>query len=273
MRILFIAFLVSTSVFGQKMPEDYFEEAATFYEQKNYDEALKSFKYIVDNHPKNELYPRAFYNVGCIYFLQKNYKDAITVFEGILHSNFNEKERLGGDIMGDPFANYKHRASEILSDIYFEQGNYKKALEYFELSDTEHPYLHFCGNEYAYNTVQTALRYSEIYCKLNKPDKAIEKLLPVVFITLTDNDEVIRELKTLLSGKKEIKKELDEALSKIYAKSSEYNGESYETYYFKFLNTEIKVPYAAVEDEPSTDKAVMIKTIKASAFYKMIEEL
>ncbi|MFN9944188.1 MAG: hypothetical protein ACK56I_32435, partial [bacterium] len=88
----------------------------------------------------------------------------------------------------------------------------------------------------------TALRYSDIYQKLNKPDKAIESLLPTVFITLADNSKVIDELKKLLSNKKNLKKELEESLNKIYSKKTDKADYSFTRYYFTFLKTEIAVP-------------------------------
>ena len=151
-KIFFLlTFMVSVVTFGQKMPSDYFDEASQFFEDEKLDDALNCYLYIVDNHPKNDLYPKAFYNVGYIYFIQKDYTKAIDIFKAILESNFNEKENLDGGIMADPYTNYRHRASRILSEIYYDKYNYHMALHYFALSDTTYPYLHFCGNEYAYN--------------------------------------------------------------------------------------------------------------------------
>ena len=120
--------------------------------------------------------------------------------------------------MDDPYTNFRHNASKILSEIYYDKKEYDSALHYFELSETTFPYLHFCGNAHASNNVHTALRYADIYKKLKQPDKAIEKLLPTVFITLSDNSRVIKELKKLLSNNKGLKKALDNSLSNIYPK-------------------------------------------------------
>ena len=150
---------------------------------------------------------------------------------------------------------------------------YDTALHYFILSDTVYPYLHFCGNEYASNDIYTALRYADIYQKLNQPDMAIEKLLPTVFITLADNSKVIEELKKLLAKKKELKKELDNALNNIYSKKIERNDYSYTRYYFKFLNTEITVPVSSQDEKKEFDKDKAIKEIMQTDFYKMINNL
>jgi tetratricopeptide (TPR) repeat protein len=257
------------------MPSDYFEEANAYFEKENFDEALTNYLYIVNNYSNNELYPRAFYNVGYIYFLQKNYDKAIPIFKTILESNFNEKENLGGGIMDDPFTNFKNRASRILSNIYYEINAFDTALHFLALSDTVYPYLHFCGNAYASNEVLLALRYADIYQKLNQHDKAIAKLLPTVFITLTDNSKVIDELKKLLTDKKGLKKELDNSLNQIYSKKFDKKDYTYTQYYIKFLNVEIIVPEGNEFefDKKEFNKDKRINEIKQTAFYKMIEKL
>ncbi len=216
--LLIILTLICYSTIAQKMPSDYFDESSNYFENDNYEKALIGYQYIIDNFPKNELYPKSYYNVGYIYFTQKKFEMAIPVFKTILESNFNEKENLGGSIMEDPYTNYRHKASEILSNIYYEKKMYDSALLFLALSDTVYPYLSFCGNGYASNYIQTALKYSSIYQKLNQPEKAIESLLPNVFATLANNTKVIEELKKLLANKKNLKKELDESINKIYSK-------------------------------------------------------
>lgn len=275
MKTLLSILIVLSSVLacGQKMPSDYFEEASKYFEEEKFDEALKCFQYIIDNHSRNELYPRAFYNVGYIYFILKNYDKAIPIFKEILENDFNEKEDLGGGIMADPYTNYKNRACKILSNIYYEKQIFDTALYYHALSDTIYPYLHFCGNEYAWNDVYTALRYADIYQKLKQPDKAIEKLLPTVFITLADNSKVIEELKTLLAGKKKLIKQLNNSLRKIYTKKIDKENYSYKIYYIKFLNIEIVLPYSYEDEEGKFDKKKAINEIKQTDFYKMIEKL
>jgi len=275
MKKLFLILSILICHFGlaQKMPSDYFEEASTSFEEEDYDKALLGYQYIVDNFPKNELFSMSYYNIGHIYYTQNKFEKAISIFKTILESNFNEKEKLGGGFMEDPYTNYKHRASEMLSIIYYDQKMYDKALEYFVLSDTNYPYLHFCGNEYASNDIYTALRYSDIYQKLNQPDKAIESLLPTVFITLANNSNVIEELKKLLSKKKNLKIELDESLSKIYPKKTDKVNNSFTRYYFTFLNTEIMVPNGYEDEENKFEKEKAISEIKQTEFYKMIQKL
>jgi len=271
--VIFFVVIISETVLAQKMPTDYFDEACTYFEDGNYSKSLSSFQYIVDNYPNNELYSKSYYNVGHICFLQKKYKKAIRVFNSILKSDFNEKESLGGGIMADPYTNYRHRASKLLSDIYFDKRQFKKSLYYLELSDSIYSYLHFCGNEYASNDVQTALRYSEIFQNLNEPDKAIEKLLPNVFITLANNSKIFDDLKLLLIKRVVSIDELDTSLNNIYSKSYERDSIKYTRYFFKYLNAEIPVPYYKNEKDSDFNIKEAIIKIKESNFYKLIEEL
>jgi len=271
--LLALVVFSSQNLFAQKMPSDYFDEGEKYVEANDYKNAVTSFQYIIKHYPKNSLYPKAYYNTGYCYFMNNQFDSATVIFKSILTSNFNEKENSGGGLMDDPYTNYRHRASEILSDIYYNKKMYDTALHYFALSDTLYPYLHFCGNEYAANDVHTALRYSDLYQKLDNKDKAIESLLPAVFVTLANNSKVISELKTLLKKKKKLKSQLDDALDKMYSKTIQRDTYKYTRYYFKFLNAEIAVPNGYEDEKKKFNKDEAIAEIKKTEFYKMIKNL
>ena len=261
------------SLRAQKMPSDYFEEAEQFADSNNYTKSAELFQYIVAHFPKSKLYANPFYNTGYCLFMDKRYDGAAGFFKRILNSNFNEYEKTGGDIMDDPYANYRHRACEILTEIYVTKEKYDTALYYFSLADTAYPYLHFCGNEYAENDVYKALKYAGLYTKLDKRDKAIEMLLPAVFVELADNTAVIKELKRLLKRRKGLEDELDRAMGAMYPKVIKGGEKSYTYYYFRFLNAEIAVPDSYEDDETKFDRRESVKKIKESAFYRMIKTL
>ncbi len=257
---------------AQKMPSDYFDEGNKYFEDSNYKNAIISFKYIVNHYPKNVLYPRAFYNLGYIYYCNNQYDSSLVIFKNILVSQFNEKEHLGGDIMADPYTNYRHWACIVLCNIYEDKSMFDTALHYLALGDTVYRYLHFCGNELDASKVSTALKYAELYKKLNKKDEAIQHLLPVVFKKDGDCAEVLAELKELLKEKKNVKKELDLALAKPYSKPYRENtSERY--YFFKFLNTEIAFPGRYESDEYKFDRKRAIEDVHKWKFYQMIEGL
>ncbi|NOQ71733.1 MAG: tetratricopeptide repeat protein [Crocinitomix sp.] len=268
-----IALLCAFIVNAQKMPEDYFDEASNYYEEEAYTKALESYQYLIENHPKNVLYPRAFYNVGYIHFVLENDTEALKIFKAILESNFNEKEDLGGGIMSDPFTNYRHRSCEIISKIYFNNKEYESALKYFELADTAYPYLSFCGFAASYNEIQTAARYGFIYYKLKQPQKALKKLLPHAFTTYTDNDLIIKYLKELLSTEKDLISKLELAIKDLYFKEFGVGELEFNQYYLNFYDVKIAVPNQHYYDAENFDHAMIIDYIRSSAFYKMIVSL
>jgi tetratricopeptide (TPR) repeat protein len=255
------------------MPSDYFDEGLEYMDNSDHSNAITSFDYIVKNYPGNELYPRALYNVGYLYYIEKQYDSSIVIFKSILASNVNEKEERGGSIMDNPYTNYHHESAEILSMMYKEKQQYDTALYYFSLADTVYPFLHFCGNAYAGNSVNASLTYSELYQKIGNKDKAIECLLPSVFITLADNTKVIEDLRVLLREKKGVKQELDRSLQNIYTKEVTSGKYTYTYHCFKFLNAELTIPNGYGEKKNNFNKRDAIAEIQKTEFYKMIEEL
>jgi tetratricopeptide (TPR) repeat protein len=271
--ILLILTFSCESLFSQKMPEDYFEEGNRSFEQGNYERAIISFQYIVDHYPKNELYPKSYYNIGFIYYSQKNYNKSIDLFKRTLEINLAEEYDPGSNIIDSFYTDSKNRASRILSDIYYEKEMFDSALYYLSLSDTVYYYSYIDINCLAINEVDITLRYSDIYRKLNLPEKAISALLDVVFIRFADNTEVIEELKELLKDKKNLKDELDKSLETIIPVKEEKENDAYTWYYFKFLNNNIRIPYINDKNRKVFDKETVMKIIKDSDFYKMIETL
>ena len=270
---LILLFLLSFGVvaFGQKMPSDYFQEATRYFNEGDMDKALEGYLYIVENHPRNELYPRALHNVGYVCFLQRKYQEAVDAYTKLLNGGQNELEPLGGGIMADPYTNFRHRAATQISDCYYELQQYDSALHYLALSDTVYKYISTCGNAYAEYYIRTALRYADLYQKLGQPDKAIEKLLPQVFNTvLADNSKIIAELEKLLKGKPKLLKKLDKAIDGVYLKTFTSDYGDYDRYCIQWLGVEIVYPYKPWEDDT---KESVKKKMRESEFYQMILQM
>lgn len=277
--------MVSLNTVAQKMPQDYFDEGIQFVEDEDQASALKAFQYIVDNNPKNRLFPRALYNTGIINSQMGNTGKAISIFEKILKSNVNDMEPSGGGIMDDPYAGYKHNSSSMLSSIYSDIKMYDSALYYLTMSDTLYPYQHFCGNEYAADDVNKALRYGYLYLQKGDTAKAIESLMGGAFRDgLTDNSEVMEKLKEILSNKKNVAKEFEASLDKIYTEKKILNKNSFDPgreatyYYFDFLGAKIFVTWILTEKEPGEkqrkfDEKEERKQFLDSRFYKMLKDL
>src|SRR5687768_13533039 len=122
MRYLLIFFILfaTQQVAAQKMPEDYFDEATAYIRQKKYQQAAAGYSYIVRHHKRHELYPESFYNLGYTYWLMDKTDSALLFFRAILKSDFDEKKEIGVDIMANPYANFRHRASSHIRDIYYD---------------------------------------------------------------------------------------------------------------------------------------------------------
>lgn len=275
MKYIIVIFLSVSfqNLFGQKLASDYFEEGNELLKLKDYQNAIVSYRYIVTNHSKNQLYSKAYYNLGYSYYLNNQIDSASIVFKKILNSNFNEKENSGRSIMENPFANYCHYSSELLSKIYYDKKDFDTSLYYLSLSDTTFPLLTNCGNAFAENQINYAIKYSDLFQKLHTNEKAIQKLLKAIFITDFDNSKIILELNELLKGKKDLKKKLKSALKKVYPHEFLYNGQKYNQYYFQFLNTEIEIPFGYDDQTYEFDSKLALKEIENSKFYKMIMSL
>lgn len=276
-KIFLLFILISGMAFGQKGAKDYFERANDYYYQDKLEKALENYQYIVKHYPRNKLYPSALYNAAHCSFRLERYDQSAGYCRELLGSKVNDREWVGGSIMSNPYANYRHRAARILSDCFFEQQQWDSAYHYLALSDTVYPLISMCGNASAENRIALVVRYAEIYEKMQQPDRAIAKLLPYVFNNiLADNSRVIAELQKLLSGRSELKQELDAAIDSIYLKTivSDHGIPEKQCGCLIFMGTEIELPlwWGAVRDgEFNHDEAAT--KIKESDFYKMIQQL
>lgn len=268
--LFFIGLMITQNVYSQKMPADYFEEAAAFARKKEYDKAIPCYSYIVTNHKKNDLYHESFFNLAYSFFLLKNYDSASLLFKAIISGDFYDGELVGGSIMASPYANYKNQASELLSKIYYSQQKYDSSLHYLSLSDTLYNYRHFCGNEIDEMEIYVALRYADLYQKLGYWKKAVSSLLVLACKDLaSDKSELLKQLRVLLDKNYNSKliEDLDKALLDMHVSA----GGTTKKYYFNFLNTEI--PVAEISSQKEYSKEQAIKKVKESNFYKLVGSL
>lgn len=265
---LIILLLVQLPMIAQKMASDYFKEAENYFEGGNYKQAADVFYFIANRYPKNKLHPLALYNSALSYMKDKQDIKAIEIFNIIIEGSYNDLDHVRGSIMDDPYANYKHNSSAMISAIFFDKTDYTKALEYFILSNTKYRYNHFCGNELHDNEVYKVLRYAELYEKIGDEENKFRSLLTGI---LYENDEILNKLKPILKKCKNTKTLFDKSLAYIYAgepdKSS--NNTKYTPYYIKYYGAEILVHYTSGLPE-KVDKREIVKKIKETKFYTQI---
>ena len=238
----------------------------------NYDELIKEF-------PKSKLIFRALNNKGYAE-LELDYDDeAKKTFLKILHSdaNDNEKGGIGSGIMGEPYANYKNRASKKLAELELNEQNYKEAINYLDQT-RKYPYRHFCGNEFAADEIYMAEMYSKCYLGLNQPEKAYDILLPCILENgLANNSEIIKMgYDSLLKSytKEDLKNQFENSFKNVTSKIEKRNKDEYTFYYINFLNREIKLSSWKLHemlDETEKEK-VLSEILNESEFYKMLSK-
>ncbi|MBS1777732.1 MAG: hypothetical protein JST70_00310 [Bacteroidetes bacterium] len=269
--------IISTLVLAQKMPSDYFEEGITFYDQERYNDAENAFRYIVINHPKSKIYYESLFNLGYSYLNNHKADSAIYIFKKMLASGAVDLKEVRGDIMESPYRDYKHKSSRILSSIYYDKQKYDSALHFLILSDTVYPYHHFCGNEYAGNTIETCEYYADIYLKMGDTNKALHKLLsiPIGIESLAGNKSAMKMINSLLikrPDRKLLASMLDTSIMNIKAIAHYYEKDTSFTYNITFLDTKIEVEYYRNYRDPRTTPEIdLVKNyIHNSIFYEAI---
>ena len=266
--LLLCLLLAQLPATAQKKADDYFSEAGKYYEAGDFGKAASVFQYTANHFPKSKLHPLALYNSGIAYKNDGQDEKAIEVFTTIIKGNYNDMDKVGGNIMDDPYANYKHNSCELMSNIYFARGEYAKALEYFTLSDTTYPYNHFCGNELQDNEIHKVLHYADIYEKMGDEKRMLKALLQGIFL---NNDEILNKTEPLIEKQKNARALFDTALKKIYVGKphpAPYD-KLYNCYYIKYLDTEIFIGNESVNGE-KFNTAEEIESIKLSKFYRNI---
>lgn len=279
-RILTITllFLFSSICYSQKMPTDYFDEGYNFYTNGDLDSALSRFEYIVQNFSDDDIFGRSLYNVGAISMEMDKLEQAKKVFESILKGNLNETEDLGGSIMGDPFTNYKHRAAENLSDIYFIQKDFLNSLKYLVLADTVYKYIGYDANAYEEKEILFAIKYADIYDNAGLRQKAITVMLKCVFYGFAAGeikDRLFDKIKELFTkyGYTNVKKEFDESLNnfKKEKRFSENRNVEYNLFYINYYQTKIYLP-GSYDNFSELKESDVIKNTKKFRFYKFLEK-
>ncbi len=270
MKTLTLLFLLCNVLcsFSQKMDSDYFEEGVKFFRDGNYEDASKNFQYIVDHYKQSAYFEDAVYNLGISQLNVKNYTDALRTFQFILQSNVTDDKYIGGDIMSNPFANYKHTSASIISEIFKKIENYDSALVYLSFSDTLYPLQSFCGNEWSEYSKDLRLNYAELYFKLGEQSKATAKLLTLVWNDESEDKEIIEKLHANLKNDSEVFKDFKIALKNMTLENKDENCICYIT----FSGTKIQIPNYFTSNT-TCDKRKIQNAIKQSELYKMFEAL
>lgn len=254
--------------FSQKMDSDYFEEGLEFYRAGRFEDASKNFQYIFDHFTGSDYFEDAVYNLGISQMLDKKYSNALQTFQFVLQSNARDDKFVAGEIMSNPFANYKHKSALCIYNIYEKLEIFDSALIYLSYSDTLYPFKASCGNEWNEYSNDLAINYAELYLKLGDKPKAISKLLTAIWEPEMENKEMIDKLRNYLVNDSEAFQEFKMALKSISI--SENQGKC--ICELTFRTVKLYIPNYFTSDT-NCDKRKIEHAIKQSEFYRMLESL
>lgn len=225
--LIVLLVLIPAASFAQKMPEDWLEEGNDYYHEKKYDDALRCYKFIVDNHPRNEIFPMACYNIGKVYAAKKNYDSAIITYSRILESSFNDSLLVGGSsIMSNPYANFSFYSCIDIAELCYKMREYEKSLGYFTMADTSKLLVSYCGNEIAEYNNYLSFNRAKCYLKLDEQNAAIKILTGKILDDgMASNKEIIELLIQTLDknySRNEVKKILSKSINNIYTRNDKF---------------------------------------------------
>lgn len=242
------------------------------------EEALEYYQELIDSFPKSGLLFRALNNKGLIELELDDTKAAVQTFQEIIDSKVNDKEPggTGSGIMAEPYANYKNRASKILTNIYLEQKDYNKALHYLELTK-KYPYRHFCGNEYAAEEIYKCNLYARCYLGVGDTSQALKVLLPNILESgLADNSNLVQLTAEILLNKytkEELKVLFERAFEPGNIKHEKAKKQTdFEKNYIVFLGVDIEILLELSSMNPDEIRQKLERICKTSQFFKLLSK-
>jgi len=144
---MFFALLIFAITSRVVSAADALVEANKLYGTKNYKGAAAAFREIIATEQDGPTKAKAMFNLGLTLKQLHQYDAAISVFDELIAQPVNDKEP-GGHLM-EPYRNYRPRAQWEIGNCYFDQGQYKKALQAYQDTKDKHPFQSWCGNEQA----------------------------------------------------------------------------------------------------------------------------
>lgn len=148
-----------------------FAKANEAFKDRDYDLAVQLYKNLLDGELDVSMEAKILNNLGLTYKAQKRFDDATETFQRILSGKANDLEP-DGHIM-EAYRNYRPKAQWEIGNCFLLSGNYKKALNAYQITKSKHPFRSWCGNakweyDHKYNLYQAVcLEW------LNRSDEAV----------------------------------------------------------------------------------------------------
>lgn len=289
-RILLL--IIPLNVWGQKMPEDYMNEARAEKFHKKDAAALANFTYVTEYYPKSKFCEEAYYNMGAIYLSRGDMGMAISAFRASVSCHVLMLPNTQRFYFGLPGKN----AACELSDIYERKGNYDSALYFHALNDTGYMKLGGCAYAVGADQERTIIRYADICLKANRIADAEKELLSRhVFGWVKSDNYVSAKLKVLFKkyeNTAELKKEMELAVNNNFFDTVylQPNHRVYPMIYccFNFRGAKVRLSYKGIREVYSyrdelfrnssenielPKKEEIITQLKKSELYTLVEEL
>ena len=194
-------------------------------------------------------------------FTIRNYTKELHYFADLKISEDFIKEHFDSAPHGEyEVENITHLSNHALGDIYFSQGNYQLAKEYYTKSIFTYPLIVLSGTTYGKDIDRIIYDLAKNAYKANKKNEAYAFLIALMFDSNFNTEKEINDyFKEQNEDKKQFKKDLDKALKTIK------KGEKY-SYTFTFRGNEaFFIPM--IQETPKSFQEYLVN----SNFYKSLQ--
>lgn len=189
--------------------KDLFDYGLKLHEESKTDSSILTFKSILEKAKDKEtlIFGSSFFNIPILYKNLGNKSEAIKWFKKIIDSNLQDNLETGG--LMEPHANFKHKSSIQLGNIYTELDSLETALFWLNQADSIFRYWGFEGSSTSISKHKSRLllKRIDILKRLNRNQDAIN----LIINELLNGDEDYLYLSILelyrLTSKRKLKKE------------------------------------------------------------------
>lgn len=237
-KIFFILLFVPLYLQAQKMPMDFLAEGNRFYAEGNYDNALMSYGYIINNYNYSDEYAMAVYNTAVVFEKKKDFLQSLKFYKTVLQGAFDNQVMLGGkSIMDNPYANFSFNSCMNIGGIYFEIEKFDSALTFYTLADTSDLLITDCGN--AVSEVHYDLVVKRAQCLINLKDSqnAIMLLAKNIFSDGFASVKNIVDLLIQILNEKYSKQKIQNSLEKSIQNIEKEN----KIFYIKLFGAKVRI--------------------------------
>lgn len=286
---------VASMSWGQKTPSDYYEEGTKAQFHLDYQLALADFRYIVDEHPKNDLCSISYYHLGTIY---ARLGDSASAIQALRNSILCGSAETVPKFIHYFDNQYRIVAAHQLCEIYNAMYDVDSAVFYWNLYDSSFHGFSGCGNAAANDRDYQVVQFANIYLHAGRVAEGVNILLTRSFFRIVPQSagdqkryytRAVQRLQEILPKQAQptqLKAEIENAVSNFFF-DTVLTGRAMSTdtavyCCFTFQKAKVRFFYSDLSfyfvDEsmvvqPANDRNGIIDQLKRSELYQMIESL